>query len=133
MKWLVRLTLGVLLVVIAVITNGCTSGAEKAPIPTTAAQQATNPPVSPTTAPHAYSAAEIARHASATSCWLLIDNQVYDVTAYLSQHPGGIRTITPWCGKESTKAFANEGGRGEHSRTAYDDLKTYFIGVLATS
>jgi len=82
--------------------------------------------------PLAYSATEIATHASTTSCWLLINNRVYDVTTYLSHHPGRIRAITPWCGKESTKAFATEAGRGEHSPAAYDDLKTYFIGVLAT-
>ena len=133
MKWLVGLAMGALLVTIAVITIGCTSGAEKAPIPTTATQRPIAPPTSPTTAPVTYSATQIATHASTTSCWLLINNRVYDVTTYLSHHPGGIRTITPWCGKESTKAFATKAGRGEHSPAAYDDLKTYFIGVLATS
>lgn len=133
MKWLVRLAMGALLITIAVITTGCTSGGQKASIPTTATPRTTAPPASPTTAPRAYSATEIASHASTTSCWLLIDKRVYDVTRYLSHHPSGIRTITPWCGKEATKAFATAAGRGKHSPAAYDDLKTYFIGVLVTS
>ncbi len=40
------------------------------------------------------------------------------VTSYLGSHPGGTRTVTPWCGKESTAAFTTEEGRGEHSPDA---------------
>jgi cytochrome b involved in lipid metabolism len=77
-----------------------------------------------------FTAAEIAQHASSTSCWLLIDGRVYDVTRYLRNHPGGSRTILPWCGRESTTAFATEDGRGEHSDEAYALLDEYFIGGL---
>lgn len=99
-----------------------------APGVTTSAPQTTTPS---STAPiAAYSRAEIAAHSSSTSCWLLIDSRVYDVTSYLRRHPGGSRTITPWCGKESTVAFATEDGRGEHSTDAYRQLEDYFIGFL---
>lgn len=33
--------------------------------------------------------AEIAKHNSPTSCWLVIHGKVYDVTNFLDQHPGG--------------------------------------------
>lgn len=36
--------------------------------------------------------AEIAKHNSPDSCWLVIHGKVYDVTKFLDQHPGG-RTI----------------------------------------
>ena len=130
MKWLVGLVLGALLATIAVTTVGHTLGVGNAPLPTAPPSPA--PPASTTSAPAAFSAAEIATHASTTSCWLLISNRVYDVTTYLSRHPGGIRTITPWCGKEASQAFATEAGRGEHSPVAYDLLQAYCIGVLAS-
>jgi cytochrome b involved in lipid metabolism len=85
----------------------------------------------PTAAVGTYTMSAIAQHASSASCWLLVDGRVYDVTAYLRSHPGGSRTITPWCGKEATQAFATEGGRGEHSSNAYDLLADYEIGRLA--
>jgi hypothetical protein len=75
--------------------------------------------------------AEVAAHASSDSCWLIVSGRVYDVTTYLRSHPGGSRTITPWCGRESTEAFATEDGEGEHSDKAYALLEDYFIGALA--
>lgn len=32
---------------------------------------------------------EISRHRLASDCWLIINNQVYNITSYLSVHPGG--------------------------------------------
>lgn len=86
-----------------------------------------------TTAPSVarFTTAQIATHSSSSSCWLVVNGRVYDVTTYLRSHPGGSRTITPWCGKESTVAFATEDGRGEHSTDAYVQLERYLIGELA--
>jgi len=107
-------------------TSALPSGTTSAPIgPTTSSLAATT-----TVGKVGYSAAEVSQHASTTSCWLLIDGRVYDVTTYLRSHPGGSRTITPWCGKEATKAFATEDGRGEHSSSAYQLLDDYFLGNL---
>lgn len=33
--------------------------------------------------------AEIAKHNSPDSCWLVIHGKVYDVTKFLDKHPGG--------------------------------------------
>ena len=33
--------------------------------------------------------AEVARHNTKKSCWLLLDSRVYDVTSFQSEHPGG--------------------------------------------
>jgi cytochrome b involved in lipid metabolism len=81
--------------------------------------------------PARFTSAEIAVHNTTSSCWLLIDARIYDVTTYLSRHPAGSRTITPWCGRESTVAFDTEDGEGTHSSRAYVDLAAYEIGVLA--
>ncbi len=91
---------------------------------------ATAPPTSvePTATTVGFTAAEIAEHSTSDSCWLLISGRVYDVTSYLRDHPGGARTITPWCGKESSEAFATEDGRGEHSPAAYTHLGLLDLG-----
>ena len=75
---------------------------------------------------------EIVKHSSESNCWLLINNKVYDVTKFISDHPGGVAQIIPYCGKEATKAFDTQGGRGRpHSPTADEMLKDYFIGNLS--
>lgn len=36
-----------------------------------------------------YTTAEVATHSSTSSCWLIIDAKVYDVTKFIPSHPGG--------------------------------------------
>ncbi len=74
---------------------------------------------------------ELALHDSQSDCWLLIEGNVYDVTSYISVHPGGISMITNNCGKESTLAFNTKGGSGDsHSNTAKNLLENYLLGPL---
>lgn len=75
-------------------------------------------------------AAAVAKHASASDCYLIINSKVYDVTPYLDQHPAGPDVITPYCGQDATQAFATKGGRGAHSDYAYSLLANYLIGDL---
>jgi hypothetical protein len=153
-KWLIGLVLAALVATMAATTIGyLTIGDEESSTTTRSASPSTfspttssgpsattSGPIGPTTSASSapttsagkvgYTAAEVSQHASTTSCWLLIEGRVYDVTTYLRSHPGGSRTITPWCGKEATKAFATEDGRGEHSPSAYQLLDDYFLGDL---
>ncbi len=84
----------------------------------------------PPAGPVGYTVAELAAHATTADCWLAVGGNVYDVTTYLSDHPGGSRTIVGWCGREATEAFATEDGRGEHSPEAYALLAEYLLGPL---
>ncbi|MCL5017313.1 MAG: cytochrome b5 domain-containing protein [Patescibacteria group bacterium] len=77
-----------------------------------------------TTGP-SFTAAEVAKHASASDCYLMINNKVYDVTSYIYQHPGGPSKIISNCGKEVTGIFA-----AIHSNFAWDILKNYYIGDI---
>jgi len=118
------------------------AGASSSPGTPTAASSgspapAPSPPTTSTAAPSAsatagggYSAAEVAQHATSSDCWIVVNGRVYDVTRYLSQHPAGARTITPWCGKESTVAYETEDGVGTHSSRADRLLESYAIGEL---
>lgn len=80
------------------------------------------------------SLAEIATHNTLQNCWLIISGQVYDVTRFISQHPGGVTQITNWCGKEATTAFQTRGGKGgSHSTLAGNMLASYLIGSVGSS
>ncbi|KAH9049132.1 FMN-dependent dehydrogenase-domain-containing protein [Lactarius hengduanensis] len=49
--------------------------------------------------------AELQRHKSQSSPWILISGIVYDVTAILSSHPGGAGPLLKHAGNDATKAF----------------------------
>ncbi|MFA6095999.1 MAG: cytochrome b5 domain-containing protein [Candidatus Paceibacterota bacterium] len=80
------------------------------------------PPVSQTS----LNAAEIAKHNSTGDCWIIISSKVYNVTSYLQAHPGGVGTISPYCGQDATQAFQGKG----HSSYADSLLASYYIGSL---
>ena len=50
-------------------------------------------------------AKEVARHNTASSCWVIIHEKVYDVTDFLSSHPGGARVILAYAGRDATAEF----------------------------
>ena len=72
--------------------------------------------------------AEIAKHGSAGSCWVMISGKVYDLTSYLGIHPGGPGQIIPYCGKDGTRAFATKNSGASHSSYATSLLNSYYIG-----
>jgi len=74
------------------------------------------------------SPAEIAKHGSADSCWVIISSKVYDLTSYIGIHPGGPGEIIPSCGKDGTSAFATRNSGASHSSYATSLLNSYFIG-----
>ncbi len=45
---------------------------------------------------------EVQRHNTADDCWLVINGQVYDVTAFLNLHPGGKQVILKMAGQDAT-------------------------------
>ena len=45
--------------------------------------------------------AEVAKHNDKKSCWIVLDSKVYDVTSFLSEHPGGAAIILKQAGTVS--------------------------------
>lgn len=70
----------------------------------------------PTTPPtlQGFTKAHVAEHASEQSCWSIINNNVYDLTSYVSKHPGGKKNILKLCGHDGTALF--EGKHGGESK-----------------
>ncbi|KDN35580.1 putative cytochrome b5 [Tilletiaria anomala UBC 951] len=52
-----------------------------------------------------FDAEEVKKHASEKSAWVVVDGQVYDVTDFLDDHPGGKKILLRNCGKDATDAF----------------------------
>jgi cytochrome b involved in lipid metabolism len=52
-----------------------------------------------------YSWDEVRRHSGGDSAWIVIDGEVYDVTGWLSEHPGGAERLLEWAGKDASGAF----------------------------
>lgn len=48
---------------------------------------------------------EVSQHTTKDSCWVIIHGQVYDVTDFLSEHPGGSKILLRYAGKDATKKF----------------------------
>src|SRR3989344_9036706 len=52
-----------------------------------------------------YTIVQVATHKDASSCWTVIDSNVYDLTKWIPQHPGGEKAILGLCGKDGSAAF----------------------------
>ncbi len=77
-----------------------------------------------------YSLQDVAKHATPGDCWMGINGQVYDVTAYLPGHPADPAVILPWCGKDASEAYRTKTRGRPHSPYADTLLPRYRIGAL---
>jgi predicted heme/steroid binding protein/uncharacterized membrane protein len=74
------------------------------------------------------SIAELAGHDDSASCWVAIEGTVYDVTSWVSRHPGGPDRILAICGTDASEDFGEQHG-GEALPT--EQLSEFAIGELA--
>jgi cytochrome b involved in lipid metabolism len=73
------------------------------------------------------SMAEVKKHASASSCWSIVDGEVFDLTKWINRHPGGSRRILDMCGRDGSAAFHGQHGS---SGRATQILNGYSLGKL---
>ena len=98
--------------VAAAATPAATPAPAAAPVPSTTAK---------------YTLAQVKAHASASSCWAVISGGVYNLTAWIGQHPGGPDVIKAMCGTDGTASFT---AMHSSSATAKAALGTLQIGVI---
>lgn len=75
---------------------------------------------------NAFTVSEIKAHKTDKDCWVIIHGNVYDVTKYLDDHPGGPEILLDVAGTDATGDFEDTG----HTSDARDILKTFMIGTL---
>lgn len=49
-----------------------------------------------------FAADEVAKHSTERDCWIILHGSVYDVSPFLSDHPGGPEAVTEYAGKNSS-------------------------------
>ena len=101
--------------------------AKPAPTPE-ASPTATASPTPEVTTASGYTMAKVKENNSATSCWSLINGNVYDLTKWINSHPGGASAIKGICGRDGSSNF--NGRHGGQSNPA-ENLAMYILGPLA--
>ena len=109
-------------------TTGTPVKVSPSPTPSPTPTPTPAPTPAPAPKPGTYTMAQVAAHNSQTSCYTVVQGSVYDVTSFISQHPGGARAILSLCGRDGTAAF--EGQHGGQGRPAAE-LASFKIGTLA--
>jgi len=54
--------------------------------------------------------AEVAAHNSRETCWSTINGNVYDLTSWIPEHPGGEQAILQLCGTDGSAKFNGQHG-----------------------
>jgi cytochrome b involved in lipid metabolism len=92
---------------------------------TTSQPVSSQPITSPT--PAGIALAQVALHNSETSCWSVVNGNVYDLTSWIENHPGGKKRILSMCGVDGSAAY--NGAHGDESKPPMI-LAGFKIGVL---
>ncbi|ADV25287.1 cytochrome b5 [Cryptococcus gattii E566] len=71
-----------------------------------------------------YTFETLAQHNTREELWMLLHDKVYDVTAFMDEHPGGDEVLLEEAGRDATEAFEDVG----HSDEARDMLKKMYLG-----
>ncbi|KAF7721050.1 hypothetical protein EC973_005515 [Apophysomyces ossiformis] len=68
---------------------------------------------------------EVSHHSTEWDCWIIIDNNVYDLSKFIGLHPGGLGPILEYAGKDATEAFYSL-----HRQETLLRYQRYKIGTL---
>ncbi|KAF9156436.1 fatty acid alpha-hydroxylase [Mortierella sp. AD011] len=79
-----------------------------------------------------YSVRQVKAHSNSASCWVTLNNKVYDVSSFVSDHPGGEELILNQAGNDITDLMKDELSH-LHSEGAYEMMDEFLIGYLNTT
>jgi len=75
-----------------------------------------------------YSLAEIAEHDDEDSCWLIIHNDVFNLTDFIDEHPGGADILLQYAGGRDREECDWDFDSTGHSEAALKEMNGYLIG-----
>jgi hypothetical protein len=86
------------------------------------------PTPAPTVTQSGYTMADVRANSTPAKCWTVIDKKVYDLTSWISSHPGGASPIRFLCGKDGTNSF-----KAQHANQSNPTarLASYLLGPLS--
>ncbi|TNV75701.1 hypothetical protein FGO68_gene17675 [Halteria grandinella] len=71
-----------------------------------------------------YTWEHIAEQVSNGRCWVIVDNEVFDLSGFKASHPGGEKVIQNHCGRDGSSLFHG------HPQWAQQKLQTFKVGKL---
>ena len=74
---------------------------------------------------------EVASRNTKASCYVTLGTNVYDITSFLDDHPGGADLILEYGGKDVTDIMGDEISH-LHTEAAYDILRDHLVGFTAS-
>ena len=74
-----------------------------------------------------YTMSDVSKHNNQNDCWTTVNGKVYEVTKWISEHPGGAKAIISMCGIDGSALFNDQHG-GE--RRPANELANFVIGDL---
>ena len=90
----------------------------------------TGPKVSNPAGTITLSNSEVKTHNLRSDCWSIVNANVYNLTSYVQNHPGGAAVIANICGKDGTKAFTNQHNtQGKPNNV----LRSFLLGPIGAS
>jgi len=78
--------------------------------------------------PAGFTMDQVKANNSSSKCWSVINGSVYDLTNWISSHPGGAGAINSLCGTDGTSAYINQ-HKGQNQPASR--LAGYLLGPLA--
>lgn len=109
-------------------TNSPTPVATPTPTVSPTAPASPTPTATPTATQALYTMDRVRANNSNSSCWTVIDGFVYDLTRWISAHPGGPGVIRSLCGVDGTSSFK---AQHENQRNPAQRLSSYLLGPLS--
>ena len=79
-----------------------------------------------------YTTEDVGNHKTSSSCWVTRGGRVYDVTAFLPDHPGGDDFILKYAGQDIEETMKSP-EEHDHSDSAYDMMEEYVVGRLGNN
>jgi cytochrome b involved in lipid metabolism len=73
-----------------------------------------------------FTRSQVSKNNHEKSMWIIIDFNVYDVTTFIDQHPGGYQSIWNCAGDDATNDFVRAG----HSKHAKKSMQSMKIGQV---